>query len=222
MMSDRYSDLPESVRTQIARGQVPPPRQTGDPEDPIPDLKVSIAIAEARGDFDAVGALQAKWLDLSRRGVESTWQPPKPGDNEDVFGSASRDDLLKRAHAAAENGDDDKAHRLRVRAMHAPTGDAAEALKAASEAERNASIGGDKSTYAGDVMRRNTEALHKLRGEPDPLPAPSLPAQPQTPQEFNAAIAEADAAGDTRRSDALRTGLLNLHRQRAEAAVPPA
>lgn len=212
-MSDdgRYHYLPEPVRAQVAAGTLPPPRGASDPPDPIADLKIAMAVAEHAGDEAAMWRLNNRWTETIRRDpgvLERTWKP------RDVPHRASeeptRGDLLERARKAQEDGDEDGANALKFRAMHAPQGRPDDDLLAAAyEAEEE----GDWQT-AG---RLKAKALSQIRGDRPPPPAPEVPEPPKGAAELNAAIAEAEAAGDFGTADRHRMALLAEARDAMEA-----
>jgi hypothetical protein len=215
-VSDRYPYLSDGVKQRIARGEVPPPRTTTDPPDPIRDLKLDIAIAQDNGNQAAVDRLNVQWLRAARKGLDAdTWEPPEPT-NRNVGQPVSKAELLRAAKKADDAGQGDVAFAYRAKAMHAPEADVRDKLKTTYVMEAAEGIEG------GGVERGRREraaALQELRGGLPPQPAPPPPAQPQTAQEFNAAISKADADGDQHAANRLRTGLLGLNRAATEQSM---
>lgn len=211
MTSDqkRWPWLSDNIHRRIASGEVPPPREGHEPEDPIRDLRLNIAIAEEDGDVATVERLNAKWLGLQSEGwATKTWRP-QPS-REPFERLRFVDDFHRAADRAQEQGDIERAAALRVMAMKAPFPIDDGLARRANAAEAS----GDHAT-AG---RLKVEMLYQAAGEEMWKPEPVEPAPPLTREELIEARQEADAAGDWRRSDRLNAQLLAMSGPRSRSA----
>ena len=206
------NQLPERVQARIARGEIPPPRKPHEPVDRLRDLRLSIAIAEDQGDWETISHLNAVMLNEMHNGATSDWKPQVPAQSRRVDANGvTKAQLLKLAQEATDAGDDDRAHVLKVRAMHAPVGDNLPHLEQARTLD-------EKGDHA-EANRARVLSLMALRGDPPPAEQPPAPAVPTTVVELNNAIREAESSGDHGTANRLRVGLLHLQRQRQEGGA---
>lgn len=184
-MSDTtMTGVPEGVRARIERGEVPPPRVWTDAPDPIRDTRYAIAVAEDKGDMGEVNRLNARWLNLQAEGHTSDWQPKAYNPAEQRM-TPSQGELERAARDADEAGDHERAHTLRVKAMHAPNKVDPALNTQIAEAEQ----AGDWAT----ANRLKGQQLAQLRGDPAPPPPAPAPA-PLTVPEMQQAVSQAEAA----------------------------
>lgn len=203
--------LSPRVRARIDAGQVPPPRQYGDPPDDVRDIRFALAVAEDKGDGAAVDRLNLQWIEAMRQGRDlNTWQPPDPGPVN--RGPVSSSDYRLAAEKAEEAGNVELALSYRLKAargggdIDASTADRARAAEEAGDWQ--------------EVDLANAEMVLALRGDPPPSPPPPPPAMPQTNAELAEAARQADVAGDWRQADRYRAAQLGLQRSRQERTVP--
>lgn len=211
MTYDRYPYLSDNVKAQIARGEVPPPRETTDPPDEVRDIKLALAIAQDEGDWTVIERLNVQWLDAQRAGRDAnTWQPPEK--EAGTFSAPTKAEVQRAARKAQEDGDQDRANALYVKAMHMPNDDGREFLQRAETLDE-----------AGDHVgadRARAQAMAVQRGDDPNPPARPEPAPPMTREELTAAAHEAASRGDWDEHDRFNAQMMANKRQAMESNAP--